>query len=186
MNFTYTIPSPGNPVTVYQSLKTDGVLTLGPSMSQTVFIVTIAARAIDAGLYGYSGSAPFTPAYFNMRTGGGGGADELRFMMRANNLQAADVNDGIMPATWNYWTSEYGNGPYMVLRQNYGTIWNTNVAFGNGNLNKLEFGRITVPNNTLPAYYYIGKIAEFICYNRALTDNEKLAVSNYLAAKWAI
>jgi hypothetical protein len=110
----------------------------------------------------------------------------VQFMMRSDNYQLGEVNDGVMPNTWNYWMNQYGDGPYMILRQNYGTVWNSNVAFGNGPMARFVLGGVSVPLTSLPTTYLIGQVAEFICYRRALTDNEKLAVSNYLAAKWAI
>lgn len=36
------------------------------------------------------------------------------------------------------------------------------------------------------AYWFYGLIGEFVVFNRALTDNEKLKIEEYLSEKWAI
>ena len=155
----------------------DNALIYSMGMTSTVFIVMRADVATgDQAFYGFRNIVG--QAYMTFT----GGSTSMTYRGRTDSLQVGTVADGATPTTWNYWTNQYGDGPYMVLRQNSGTTWNTNIAFGATTLNSLHLGYAPSPFSD----FMNGKIAEFLCYNRALTAGEQASVRSYLAAKWAI
>jgi len=157
----------------------DGALASNMSMTSTVFIVMrVDSASGTQAFYGFTSAPVTTNSYMTMT----GGSSSITYRGRTDSLQVGTVADGATPTTWNYWMNQYGDGPYMVLRQNSGTTWNTNIAFGTTTLRRLYLGYATAPFGD----FLNGKIAEFICYNRALTASEQQSIRNYLAAKWAI
>lgn len=153
------------------------------NMSSDVYIVLqcdlTAASGTLEGFYSF-GQGGLTAPFIAFT---GGKNLNMTYRAKDNSGLASSVADGLSTTSMNYWENQYGDGPYMVLQQNSGTVWNTNISYGATTLANLNLGRGWTGTSIR---YGNCKIAEFICYNRALTASERVSIRNYLAAKWAI